>query len=62
VEAHPALSLDQSGKLDLKKVAALIPKPNFATVKVSYIKLNIQRILLLFFSQMHTFKKIFFLY
>jgi hypothetical protein len=38
VEAHPALSLDQSGKLDLKRVAALIPKPNFATVKVSYIK------------------------
>ncbi|EXX74299.1 Prp3p [Rhizophagus irregularis DAOM 197198w] len=35
VEAHPALSLDQSGKLDLKRVAALIPKPNFATVKAN---------------------------
>ncbi|CAI2164785.1 4760_t:CDS:10 [Funneliformis geosporum] len=35
VEAHPALLLDQSGKLDLKRVAALIPKPNFATVKAN---------------------------
>ncbi|CAG8673050.1 19805_t:CDS:10, partial [Racocetra fulgida] len=33
VESHPALLLDQSGKLDLKRAAALMPKPNFATVK-----------------------------
>ena len=47
VEAHPALLLDQSGKLDLKRVAALIPKPNFATVKVSYIKIKISFVFLL---------------
>ncbi|CAG8645433.1 16052_t:CDS:2, partial [Acaulospora morrowiae] len=35
VEAHPALLLDQSGKLDLKRAAALMPKPNFATVKAN---------------------------
>ncbi|RIB04738.1 hypothetical protein C2G38_2221509 [Gigaspora rosea] len=31
VESHPALLLDQSGKLDLKRASALMPKPNFAT-------------------------------
>jgi len=41
VEAHPALLLDQSGKLDIKRAAALIPKPNFATIKVS-VYLNIR--------------------
>ncbi|CAG8535778.1 6515_t:CDS:10 [Paraglomus brasilianum] len=35
VEAHPALLLDQSGKLDIKRAAALIPKPNFATIKAN---------------------------
>ncbi|CAJ0760302.1 23353_t:CDS:2, partial [Entrophospora sp. SA101] len=35
VEAHPALLLDQSGKLDLKQASTLIPKPNFATVKAN---------------------------
>ncbi|CAG8617113.1 24029_t:CDS:10 [Cetraspora pellucida] len=35
VESHPALLLDQSGKLDLKRAAALMPKPNFATVKAN---------------------------
>ncbi|CAG8556057.1 690_t:CDS:10 [Diversispora eburnea] len=35
VEAHPALLMDQSGKLDLKRTAALTPKPNFATVKAN---------------------------
>ncbi|CAG8768678.1 33344_t:CDS:10, partial [Gigaspora margarita] len=35
VESHPALLLDQSGKLDLKRASALMPKPNFATVKAN---------------------------
>ncbi|KAG9286198.1 hypothetical protein G9A89_014184 [Geosiphon pyriformis] len=35
VEAHPALLLDQSGNLVLTKASALIPKPNFATVKAN---------------------------
>ncbi|CAG8505803.1 4656_t:CDS:2 [Ambispora gerdemannii] len=35
VEAHPALLLDQSGKIVINKASALIPKPNFATVKAN---------------------------